>query len=112
MLQACTVIGRRTGLQDMMSDTNPKTSDNGAETANTSASSRQIPTLATPLESTPQKRFEDLPAAAQRALAEAEARRKDIDKKQKRMAREIDGRGGLEPTRYDDWEIKGITVDF
>ncbi|MFD0937440.1 DUF1674 domain-containing protein, partial [Methylobacterium trifolii] len=22
------------------------------------------------------------------------------------------GRGGLEPVRYDDWEVKGLAVDF
>lgn len=25
---------------------------------------------------------------------------------------EVGGRGGLDPTRYGDWEIKGIAVDF
>ncbi|MEM1316830.1 MAG: succinate dehydrogenase assembly factor 4 [Pseudomonadota bacterium] len=52
----------------------------------------------------------DLPAAAQRALAEAEERRaaeKAVDR-----AREIDGRRGPEPTRYGDWENKGIASDF
>lgn len=60
----------------------------------------------------PQRRFEDLPPAAQRALLEAEARRREIDAKGEAMPREIDGRGGLEPTRYEDWEIKGLTCDF
>jgi hypothetical protein len=58
------------------------------------------------------RRFEDLPEPAQRALKEAEARRKEIDARQKAFPREIDGRGGLEPTRYEDWEIKGIACDF
>ncbi|MFN3499205.1 MAG: DUF1674 domain-containing protein [Pannonibacter indicus] len=35
-----------------------------------------------------------------------------MDARQQAMAKELDGRGGLEPTRYEDWEIKGITVDF
>jgi len=26
--------------------------------------------------------------------------------------KEVGGRGGLEPTRYGDWEVKGICVDF
>ena len=26
--------------------------------------------------------------------------------------REVNGRGGLEPVRYDDWEVKGIASDF
>ena len=55
-----------------------------------------------------------LTPAATRALAEAEARRKDIDARAAEIAaaRERQGRGGLEPVRYDDWEIKGIAVDF
>ncbi|TXM77478.1 DUF1674 domain-containing protein [Methylobacterium sp. WL69] len=55
-----------------------------------------------------------LSGAATRALAEAEARRKDIDARAAEIAtaRERQGRGGLEPVRYDDWEIKGIAVDF
>lgn len=61
---------------------------------------------------TPRRRTEDLPPAARRALAEAEERRREIDARGKSMPREIDGRGGLEPTRYADWEIKGITCDF
>ncbi len=61
---------------------------------------------------TPKKRFEDLPPAAQRALQEAEERRKAIDAKKDTLPPEINGRGGLEPTRYDDWEVKGLTSDF
>ncbi len=26
--------------------------------------------------------------------------------------KEINGRGGLEPVRYGDWEVKGIASDF
>ena len=70
------------------------------------------PSLATNVEEAPKRKFEDLPPAAQRALKEAEERRKDIDAKQAALPKEIDGRGGLEPTRYDDWEIKGLTSDF
>ncbi|HUH76890.1 MAG TPA: DUF1674 domain-containing protein [Devosia sp.] len=50
--------------------------------------------------------------AAQRALAEAEARRREIDAKGAFAPKELGGRGGLEPGRYGDWEIKGITSDF
>jgi hypothetical protein len=53
-----------------------------------------------------------LTPAAQRALAEAEARRRDIDAKGAFAPKELGGRGGLEPGRYGDWEIKGITSDF
>jgi hypothetical protein len=51
-----------------------------------------------------------IPAAAHRALAEAEARRKG--KKAIGLPREVGGRGGAEPTRYGDWEVKGIASDF
>lgn len=50
--------------------------------------------------------------AARRALAEAAARRGQIDRRSREAAMEVDGRGGLEPTRYDDWEVKGIASDF
>lgn len=55
-----------------------------------------------------------LTPAAQRALAEAEARRAAIDAHaaELRREREVNGRGGLEPVRYDDWEVKGIASDF
>jgi len=53
----------------------------------------------------------DLPAAARRALAEAEARRKAAG--EPRLPRELGGRqNGPEPVRYGDWEKKGIAVDF
>ncbi|MBD8877481.1 DUF1674 domain-containing protein [Labrenzia polysiphoniae] len=70
------------------------------------------PSLAANIEEAPVRRYEDLPPAAQRALQEAEERRKDIDAKQEDLPKEINGRGGLEPTRYDDWEVKGLTSDF
>lgn len=50
--------------------------------------------------------------AAERARAEAEARRTQIDARRRGAPAEIDGRGGLDPVRYDDWEIKGLTADF
>jgi len=53
-----------------------------------------------------------LTPAAQRALAEAEARRTEIDAKAVAGKVERNGRGGLDPARYGDWEIKGRTVDF
>jgi hypothetical protein len=56
------------------------------------------------------RRFEDLPPAAQRALREAEARR--AAEAGEALPKEIQGRGGLEPVRYGDWEIKGLTADF
>ena len=53
---------------------------------------------------------DDLPPAAKRALAEAEARRKAAD--EKALPTELGGRDGPEPVRYGDWEKKGIAVDF
>jgi hypothetical protein len=49
-------------------------------------------------------------AEAQRALAEAEARRKSA--KPLTLQREVNGAKGPEPTRYGDWEKKGLTSDF
>ena len=53
-----------------------------------------------------------LTPAAARALAEAEARRAEIDRKAAEGRDEKGGRGGLDPARYGDWEIKGLTADF
>jgi hypothetical protein len=53
---------------------------------------------------------EDLPPAAERALAEAEARRKAATTKP--LPVELGGRDGPEPVRYGDWEKKGLAVDF
>ena len=50
-----------------------------------------------------------LPPAARRALAEAAARR---EKAEPARPREIAGRGGQDPVRYGDWEVKGLAVDF
>lgn len=54
----------------------------------------------------------ELPAAAQRALAEAEARRRAAEAQAQTLPRELGGRAGPEPVRYGDWERKGIAVDF
>ena len=62
-------------------------------------------------------REEDEPAprkplapAAERALAEAAARRKAAAEGDR--ADEKGGPAGPEPTRFGDWERKGIAVDF
>jgi hypothetical protein len=52
----------------------------------------------------------ELPEAAKRALAEAEARKKAA--KALELPTELGGRDGPEPIRYGDWEKKGIAVDF
>jgi hypothetical protein len=56
---------------------------------------------------------------AQRALAEAEARRVAAEEALKenihngrKEPKEIQGPAGPEPTRYGDWENKGIASDF
>lgn len=59
---------------------------------------------------TPQRDITDLPPAAQRALAEAEERRKQA--KALDLPKELGGRNGPEPVRYGDWEKKGIAIDF
>ncbi|WP_188607694.1 DUF1674 domain-containing protein [Chelatococcus reniformis] len=55
-----------------------------------------------------------LSPAAQRALAEAAERRSALDRKAEELAsaREVAGRGGPDPVRYDDWEVRGIASDF
>jgi hypothetical protein len=53
-----------------------------------------------------------LSPAAQRALAEAEARRAAAAADAKPAAQEFQGPKGPEPTRYGDWESKGIASDF
>jgi hypothetical protein len=52
-----------------------------------------------------------LSEAAKRALAEAEERRRAAEAEAER-ARELGGPKGPEPTRFGDWEKKGITYDF
>lgn len=51
-----------------------------------------------------------LTPAARRALAEAEVRRNAAEAKP--VTGEIGGPKGPEPTRYGDWERKGIVSDF
>jgi len=51
-----------------------------------------------------------LTPAARRALEEAQARRETAEAAAK--APEQGGPKGLEPTRFGDWERKGIAVDF
>jgi hypothetical protein len=55
-----------------------------------------------------------LSEAAKRALAEAAERRADIDRRAAEIAQspEQNGRGGLDPVRYEDWEIGGRAIDF
>jgi hypothetical protein len=71
----------------------------------TKASSDRNDTMAKPQE-------RELPPAAQRALAEAEERRKRYDAETAARPKELGGRKGKEPARYGDWEVKGIASDF
>lgn len=68
-------------------------------------------TASRPAGAAPQK---DLTPAARRALEEAAARRAAIDARAAELAKakEHRGRGGLEPVRYEDWEVKGLASDF
>jgi hypothetical protein len=52
-----------------------------------------------------------LTPAARRALEEAQERRVAAEEAAAR-AEELGGPKGLEPTRFGDWERKGIAVDF
>jgi hypothetical protein len=47
-----------------------------------------------------------------RALAEAKARREAAEANVQPAAKEFQGPKGPEPTRYGDWENKGIASDF
>ncbi len=73
----------------------------GAPVASAAAAPGEVPGAA------PGKR---LSPEARRALEEAEARRQAAPVAA--LAPEIGGRNGEEPTRYGDWERKGLAVDF
>ncbi|TBW40066.1 DUF1674 domain-containing protein [Siculibacillus lacustris] len=58
-------------------------------------------------------KFEELPPAAQRALREAEARRRARDAvPAPPPPKELAGRAGPDPVRFGDWENKGVISDF
>jgi hypothetical protein len=52
-----------------------------------------------------------MPPAAARALAEAQARHAARAAREGERAKE-EGRDGPDPTRYGDWEKRGIASDF
>ena len=71
------------------------------------------PAAATPETALAQSARRPLSPAAQRALAEAAARRAEgTQGVAANPDDEINGRGGLDPTRYGDWEINGLASDF
>ena len=49
---------------------------------------------------------------AKQALEEDKKRRADDKNNYKNRPVELKGRGGPEPTRFGDWEVKGIASDF
>jgi len=53
-----------------------------------------------------------LTAAARRALQEAADRRRAAEAAAPSAPDELGGPKGPEPTRFGDWERKGIAVDF
>ncbi len=63
-----------------------------------------------PTKSMPERK--PLTPEAQRALAEAEARRQAAAASAVPRPKELQGPKGPEPTRYGDWETKGIASDF
>jgi hypothetical protein len=65
--------------------------------------------LSPPPVETPRK---PLSPAAQRALDEADARRRLAEARDAPVQKEFQGPQGPEPTRYGDWERKGIASDF
>jgi hypothetical protein len=64
-----------------------------------------------PAQDDPQPK-KQLSPAAERALAEAAERRRLADAARAAAPTEINGRGGLDPSRFGDWEIDGRAVDF
>ena len=83
------------------------------------AKSQAMPTDPTPpkpaeanVADKPPARKSPLTPAAERALAEAAARRAERDRHAADRPKEIQGRDGPEPTRYGDWEVNGLTSDF
>lgn len=69
-----------------------------------------VGTASPPIKRASRARKRKLPPEAIRALAEAEARRAAQASAQ--LPEETGGRNGPEPTRYGDWEVKGIVSDF
>jgi hypothetical protein len=67
---------------------------------------------APPATAAPVPERKPLTPAAKRALAEAEARRQAAEANTRPAVKEFHGPKGPEPTRYGDWESKGIASDF
>ena len=72
--------------------------------------SREGSTMQDNQESRAGNRGKVLSPAAQRALEEAEDRRRR--EAALNLPKEVGGRGGAEPVRFGDWEIDGRAIDF
>jgi hypothetical protein len=76
----------------------------------------ETPDPAPTSQSAPEPPKQPLTPEAQRALAEAEERRRIRDAEAKaaaeQKAAELGGRKGPDPVRYGDWENGGIASDF
>lgn len=70
------------------------------------------PTHTSPSETPDDTPRKPLSPPAQRALAEAEERRAKAQAASQPGPKEVQGPKGPEPTRYGDWETKGIASDF
>lgn len=62
------------------------------------------------MNTTPNDKIQRIADAAQRALKEAGERKQKA--KPTELEPELGGRNGPEPTRFGDWEKKGIVSDF
>ena len=67
----------------------------------------------TPAAAAEKKRNEKrISPAAERALGEAAARRAERERIERDRPQDLQGRGGLDPVRYGDWEVNGVASDF
>jgi hypothetical protein len=73
------------------------------------AGSSELPSSAKLVEPRKPELHKSLSPAAQRALAEAAARR---TQSAAIIPKEVGGPEGPEPTRFGDWETKEIAIDF
>ena len=74
--------------------------------------SKSEPVPGKPGDTAVQSSRKPLTPAAERALAEAAARRAERDKQAVARPGEVKGPAGPDPVRYGDWENKGIASDF
>ncbi|MBS0274906.1 MAG: DUF1674 domain-containing protein [Proteobacteria bacterium] len=70
-----------------------------------------MPTAKKPAKSSKAQIAERIREAGERARAEADQRRAAAPA-ERPLAKEVNGPKGPEPTRYGDWEKKGIVSDF